>query len=189
MTSPPRSRPAARVPTKRAKSQSSEPDVCFACREPKELLMFPCGHGCCHEDIRPFIEPTLDSEATFPPTCCGQLIDISSLAPFVPADFMALMQAKLLEYSVQMVDRVHCYNCRTFIATRDDLGERASQKRAHCAVCKMDTCQECKKQHHRGPCKDESDQTVFDLAEKKGWKQCPGCKAIVERRTGCEHIQ
>ena len=43
--------------------------------------------------------------------------------------------------------------------------------------------------HKGSPCvEDEATQELRRAAKKKGWQTCPGCKAVVQRLSGCNSM-
>ncbi|KIY66843.1 hypothetical protein CYLTODRAFT_454991 [Cylindrobasidium torrendii FP15055 ss-10] len=59
-----------------------------------------------------------------------------------------------------------CYNCNIHIKPAMGVGARIHERRCVAAT-----------------------DPIFQQARQEGWKQCPGCNAMVEKGPGCNHIQ
>jgi hypothetical protein len=61
-----------------------------------------------------------------------------------------------------------------------------------CDQCDTLTCcvnKYCGHAHHPGQtCEDVRDKSVDDVRKKHGWQNCPQCQAIVEKTSGCDHM-
>ncbi|KAI0814061.1 hypothetical protein GGR55DRAFT_687061 [Xylaria sp. FL0064] len=60
---------------------------------------------------------------------------------------------------------------------------------AACRACGSMTCRMCRNAAHDGVCpQDVGLQQAVSLAARKGWRTCPSCNSMVEKRLGCNHI-
>lgn len=112
------------------------------------------------------------------------MIPVSLLqAAFTPDESDAFHNAEL-EYS--STDRVYCADsgCGRFIHVKDGVDDRAS-----CGKCGNETCVHCKREAHDGDClADETLQQFLEFAAEQNWQRCFGCKRVVERPEGCNHM-
>ena len=60
----------------------------------------------------------------------------------------------------------------------------------YCFACVRRTCRRCGKEDHGGvTCpQDVAAGKARALAQRRGWKTCPGCANIVEKAEGCSHV-
>eukprot|EP01054_Gregarina_sp_Poly1_P000933 Gregarina_sp_Poly_1__932@NODE_1224_length_4723_cov_22_137672_g833_i0_p2_GENE_NODE_1224_length_4723_cov_22_137672_g833_i0NODE_1224_length_4723_cov_22_137672_g833_i0_p2_ORF_typecomplete_len116_score2_55IBR/PF01485_21/0_083IBR/PF01485_21/8_1e08_NODE_1224_length_4723_cov_22_137672_g833_i0162509 len=61
---------------------------------------------------------------------------------------------------------------------------------ASCINCEARVCVSCQQlEHPRGLCfEDGATRAVRTQAASRGWGTCPGCRAVVEKIQGCNHI-
>jgi len=87
---------------------------------------------------------------------------------------------------------MYCPSCNRFINL--DLVEAQDTTELIC-ICSAGLCINCKTLAHPGTScadnkleMDENDKTFMLQARDAGWKQCPGCSAMIELVHGCNHI-
>jgi len=100
-------------------------------------------------------------------------------------------------------NKIYCPNskCGLMIAGADRVGEDGDDPRdprsVYCPYCQHNFCSLCLKKPHDGDtsnaCRDkpseaESEALFLKLAKTKAWKQCPGCKRMVEKNGGCNSM-
>lgn len=160
---------------------------CISCQEqhdPTHLVSCPCSHEYCRDCLASVFEASTADETMFPPRCCRQPIPLSDVENMLPADLVAVFEAKEVEF--EMPNRVYCHQstCSAFIPTasiKDNI--------AHCPQCALDTCSICKKASHKGECpEDPALQEVLRVAAENGWQQCTNCGRILELNLGCYHM-
>lgn len=123
-------------------------------------------------------------ESLYPPRCCKIPFDIDHIRSLLTAELISDFHLRAQEYDTK--DRTYCSTagCSAYLYPaniKDDKGE--------CSFCFGETCVICKGPGHVGDCpRDELLQQTLEVAAKKGWKRCSGCKRVVELRTGCNHI-
>ncbi|KAI3603876.1 ibr finger domain protein [Moniliophthora roreri] len=189
---------------------------CIACTESVPLpitLPTPCGHHFCQSCFETLLRTTITNETFFPPWCCGQdrRIDIEQITS-VPSsgegiltindDLWFQLRAKSREYAVAPSERTYCPNprCSIFLGSitqlKDEVeGSRRTSSRltSTCLSCTTSFCLECKRMAHPGKdCEiedfDDSMEELRKLAKEEKWQTCHGCKELVEKTSGCNHI-
>jgi len=163
---------------------------CIACGDnwgspPKNSFRAPCGHHYCQECITNFAKAFTRDESLYPLQCCRMKLSAEQVAQKFPEPLRKQFLAKSKEYSTPPGRRVYCANqkCSAFVCSSDTTNTT-------CHVCGTTTCLECKNRRHPGQaCADSGvQQDLKDLVDKKKWQTCPVCRAIVERRDGCNYL-
>jgi len=138
------------------------------------------------------------SSQVFPPLCCKTPIPLALVRPHVSADVYTMMQEKAHELST--ADRLYCANpaCSRFLGPRRRTSDATSRRDGAdafaetCPACSTKTCARCGGPGHRYDTKrckvDNGLKKALLLGQARGWQRCPGCRAVVERSTGCAHI-
>ena len=151
-------------------------------------------HGYCDDCLVAGFTNAVKNREPF--KCCGKNLtpkgtDVMNL----DADTTLAYDMMLLEMSTK--DPVYCASptCAAFILPEHIEGDIATcragaSKATKKGGCRHRTCRHCRKTAHPGRfCKeDQATEAVKQLAQKEGWKTCPGCKHMVERINGCLHI-
>lgn len=118
--------------------------------------------------------------------CCRQPVAVTLIADLLPPDFRARYELMVLEQSTP--NPTYCANtaCGAFIPPINYHGPDF----ARCDRCHGDTCRHCRTMAHagRGCTTDSATEQVRALAATTGWKTCPSCSNMVERRDGCLHM-
>ncbi|KAL8643739.1 MAG: hypothetical protein Q9210_007579, partial [Variospora velana] len=147
---------------------------CLACGESNspELIQVPCDDYYCRDCLAHLFRYAMKDESLFPPQCCGQLIPMEEVTPYLNDDFAEGFSARALELST--LDRVYCSDgsCSAFIDPKDIDGDRAT-----CGKCGTATCKVCKAAAHEGDCPE--DPAVISLMAKaaaEGYKKCYSCR-------------
>lgn len=169
-------------------------DRCVIC-----LIEFPmsrlvhlshCRHSWCSECLAIIFEESLIKEARFPPRCCKMPVLITnSVWQALSPDLIQRFFARQEELGTDVLERTYCHvpRCSTFIQRRDYFGSGAK-----CPKCRAMTCIVCKKkQHNIVICVRPLGVEVPGLPEiawSEGWKQCPSCRQMIERDSGCSEI-
>ena len=119
-----------------------------------------------------------------PFSCCRQRVDIGLAARHLDATF--IKSYKLLELELDTPHPLYCSQprCSKFIVPSAIQGGAGA-----CSTCGALTCRYCRKSNHTGVCADDEDGLKFRaLGKAKGWKECPGCGAMVDKIDGCLHM-
>ncbi|KAI0112779.1 hypothetical protein F4776DRAFT_340579 [Hypoxylon sp. NC0597] len=184
--------PTEQVVSANGSEEMSQPELevqaCACCTEMKyvgDLVTLPCGHRYCHRCIRQLFMNAVMHEALFPPRCCQLQIHLEAYLHFLGEDLVRLYRAKAVEFATPQ--RVYCHRpeCSVFIPPAnytDNIGL--------CHTCQNWTCTICKGRAHTGDdCpRDEGLQRLLEVARENGWRRCPGCQTMIERRGGCYHV-
>ncbi|KAI0542647.1 hypothetical protein GGR58DRAFT_451363 [Xylaria digitata] len=158
---------------------------CAVCMEEDDMgsmIQAPCAHWYCHEDLQTAFQNALDSRQPF--RCCLQEIPVD-LCPTITEDFRERYRLMILELTTP--NPVYCSNraCGVFIPPVQYQGPDI----AVCRACESATCRICRNAIHVGICpQDVGMQQVVSLATRNGWRSCPSCNNMVEKRSGCNHM-
>lgn len=177
----------------------NEPEVqCQACRETtKKPIFITCGHGFCQECLNRLFRVGTSNRASWPPRCCGDNLgtEIEGIQSHLDENILIRYVTVAEEYSNR--NPIYCANkpcSHYFEQTRVNNNQG---KFIQCSECDTQTCTECKQNstEHIGldqtVCKEIQDlmnQEDQKLASTNRWKQCPGCRNLVERIDGCSHM-
>ncbi|KAG7086038.1 hypothetical protein E1B28_003559 [Marasmius oreades] len=142
-------------------------------------------------------------------TLDGHSLSKSGAGPSISDGLCHRIHAKLIEYAVPHPDRVYCPNprCSVFIGSKTTLqgppvhpvtSTSISKQQApfKCPSCSFSVCLTCREPEHRGkPCQvsategfDDASLAFRDFAKEREWQSCPGCRFMVEKTGGCNHI-
>lgn len=154
-----------------------------------DLLVFlNCGHKWCGECLNSNYRAALQSRSAFPPRCCEIALDHESVQAFLDEDLLIELITKMDEFTD--VDPIYCQTPKCtggYIARNNIKGQWAN-----CTACFKTTCVECKGRGSEHPTPDAHPKLLEkldeELATKEGWKQCPGCKNMVEKSDGCNFM-
>ena len=115
--------------------------------------------------------------------CCRNLAtkSLPSLDPTLAKQYNLM----LLEMDTANPMYCSAKPCGTFIPPSAVKGDIAT-----CPKCKKRSCVHCKAGEHPDKicAQDEDTQRVLRLAREKKWKQCPGCRNLIEKTAGCLHM-
>ena len=155
---------------------------CVACTELRVTLQVPCQHQYCRTCVVRLVSDATVDESLFPPRCCGKIMPISLIRPYIGADLAIKIEHKAIEFSAPY--RTYCAFCGSFINLYDIEGSRG-----RCIACDANTCILCKQKYHNQDCpEDTAIEDVLRIAREEGWQRCLGCQTLVERREGCNHM-
>jgi len=161
---------------------------CACCLTPHaaaHLVRLPCEHVWCAPCLSLLFKAATEQEGHYPPRCCDT-ITTAIAAPALALPTRKAYEAKAPEWENR--DRTYCSHrcCRVWIPpTNVD----RDQEVATCPKCGTRTCIACKGRAHEGGCpRDEAGQALRTLIVRHGWRNCPACSRVVERRDGCDHM-
>ncbi|KAI8950260.1 hypothetical protein F4801DRAFT_353142 [Xylaria longipes] len=156
--------------------------VCMEADDMGSMVQAPCAHWYCHEDLQTAFQNALDSRQPF--RCCLQEIPVD-LCATTTEDFRERYRLMILELTTP--NPVYCSNraCGAFVPPVQYQGPDI----AACRACESTTCRICRNATHVGICpQDVGMQQAVSLATRNGWRSCPSCNNIVEKRSGCNHM-
>ena len=130
------------------------------------------------------MEASLASSRLF--QCCNQQVPIELIHHFVTAQFRQEHELLALERSTPFPVYCNGRDCAKFIPPSQIRGPDALQ----CSHCGRNTCKHCREWSHPGrDCPQNTEtQRARELAAASGWKPCPSCGNMVEKKSGCAHM-
>lgn len=165
-------------------------DVCY-----DENLMgykLACGHSRCVECMRKSFQAALDDNTLIPPNCCSHPIDTKLAMDLLDPNDANLILVRAEEKEAK--NKMYCPSCTSFMNL--DLVDSTEGSDLLCS-CGMSVCVTCKTESHRGyTCrqnqaivsKSGSDELLLELSKENGWKRCPKCSIVIEKKCGCDHM-
>lgn len=194
------------------------PESCMICTEKvtHTIAEITCGHHWCSSCIYELIRRAATDESAYPPKCCGSIIDIHGITYEDDEDdsdeddededdpdeddeddpdedgyavfegYAPWTRYMFREEEYTTRHRTYCFSptCGKFIPPR-----RIEDQFASCISCGEYTCCECKNKAHEGECPiDNAIQQTLEVAKANGWKSCPMCNRLIEKKSGCNHI-
>ena len=167
---------------KRKRESEAECVVCGDSFDKKRIAILPCKHAYCGPCIVQAFDHALQAKKPF--SCCKSRVSVASVSAFLDHGFVATYQAWIAE--VDSPNPLYCHerSCATFIPANNIAANIGT-----CPRCERRTCRLCRNFWHSGVCdKDPEGNELLQMAKKKNWQICPGCKTMVERREGCLHM-
>ena len=161
-----------------------ECSVCGDSVRPYFTVRLVCSDVYCKPCLKSFFLRVAKDESLFPPKCCRQPIDISTIEADFSVEELTTYRSAELEFT--STDRVYCADpeCAKFIPMPQRTHDYAS-----CEACSAGTCMHCKALAHDEGCPaDEARQSLINFADEQGWKPCFGCGEMVFRYEGCDHM-
>ncbi|KAI1379485.1 hypothetical protein F4677DRAFT_442463 [Hypoxylon crocopeplum] len=170
--------------------------ACTVCIEEflvHDLYQLDCLHNHCADCIKASAQLAMESAPFVPAKCC-QVITRDFLAKagaFSDEEEMDRYFHKMEEIT-SPESNLYCHDkhCNAYIPA-----EKRTQRIGECAKCQKKTCKDCRLKSHFGACdpanlkkERQSEDVLFKLAKKKGWKRCPNCLHIVQKAGGCSHV-
>jgi hypothetical protein len=166
-----------------------------------ESFTLPCGHLFCISCIVEYTQHNVSSRKV-PLTCpnveCKKVITPQTTLRYLQnkPELQSKYAGLFVEHSLGPENVVYCPNrvCSNPLVVEMD---NEDSPFASCPSCSTDICVQCKVRFHHGyDCEEyqqlaassKDDIPVLKLAQEKNWKRCPGCKTMVERKEGCNHI-
>lgn len=171
-----------------AAKPSSMSYQCCACLEQinsSPIITLECKHSYCPDCLRTMIMQSVQNVERFPPRCCKIPFPENQIPKVLSAEESKIYADAVKEFGTK--DKTYCSNgsCGEFI-----FPDTIKAGVATCSRCLSSTCAMCKKPFHTDDCpSDPGLQATLELAQKKGWKRCCSCKALVERISGCSHVR
>ncbi|KAI1208429.1 uncharacterized protein F4807DRAFT_461756 [Annulohypoxylon truncatum] len=155
------------------------------------FVQLSCRHAHCVECVWENAHMAYLSKPFAPAKCCRVIpIEIFvEIAAFSKNEIKTYIN-RLEEYSTPG-RKLYCHDqdCLGFIPEAS-----CSQRVGTCPKCGKNTCKTCAQKSHFGNCDPAHinalgpDDPVLKLANAEGWKQCPNCRILVERNSGCTHM-
>ncbi|KAF5380051.1 hypothetical protein D9615_006139 [Tricholomella constricta] len=166
--------------------------VCFD--EVTNSVTLPCSHSWCRDCISRYLTSSIDNKY-FPLTCLGNDAKCTEQIPLQVArkilttrEFDAIVDAAFASHIQSRADEFH------YCPSPDcpQIYRRAPRDTVlQCPSCLLRICPNCHVEAHDGfACPDpEADNNLFKKwMQKHDVKPCPGCKVLIERAEGCNHM-
>ncbi|KAG0053089.1 hypothetical protein BGZ83_001681 [Gryganskiella cystojenkinii] len=166
----------------------------------------PCGSGeedqehlFCFECLSRHVATQVQAR-TWPVICPAENCRASVEDPFLIEMFLGgeahLWHSTAMENAVQ--NKIYCpqKTCAKLIDGSGDLSAEQLRE-VNCPYCDYQFCASCSEKSHKGETCEfikaskltkESDSALENLAKQMKWKQCPSCKHMVEKISGCNHM-
>lgn len=152
-----------------------------------QVIKFPCGHKYDTDCVLELVTFCLYEQSGLPRSkCCDEPLPLEDLG--LDDDIVEGFREKAEEFIVS--DPLYCSNdeCNMF------LGSATNQIALHplgvsCPICgTISTCPTCTRPSHKNPsdCAKLQEEAAVELCRANGWTQCPRCRTVVERTSGCD---
>ncbi|KAG6856331.1 hypothetical protein H0H87_005532 [Tephrocybe sp. NHM501043] len=169
--------------------------VCPVCFDEVMIpVTLPCGHTWCRDCIARYLTSSVNNRY-FPLTCLGKNAKCTELIPLQVArkvltipEFDSVLDAAYAAYIHTRSEEFH------YCPTPDcpQTYRRAPRDTVlQCPSCLLRICPNCHVEAHDGfACPDpEGDKNLFrEWMKNHDVKPCPGCKVLIERAEGCNHM-
>ena len=172
--------------------------ICFTNLDPAQFIYLNCGCIYCIECLNAHFRSGLANRASYPPTCCGpQAIDIAVVQGYLDDDNMIRYHSIQEEFSAGLPLYCASKDCgTTFIGDAAPIDLQGYQTMVFCPGCALETCARCRELRaahvdNEGvlECPDSlALANVKEMAEEGNWCRCPGCRHLVEKIDGCDHM-
>ena len=174
-------------------------DACKICFEPldqADIIYLNCGCVYCKECLNAHFRSGLANKASYPPVCCGP-IDIAAVQGFLDDENMLRYHNSSDEFAA---DRpIYCANqecAQEFIGDGARVGIQDNRGMMICPQCALETCATCRELRDAHAdndgvleCPDSLELAeVKEMADQESWRRCPGCRHLVEKMDGCDHM-
>ncbi|KAM7185593.1 hypothetical protein V8F20_011727 [Naviculisporaceae sp. PSN 640] len=162
---------------------------CVICREEFEryrLFKSTCSHRFCPACLEKFVRENL-CEAKFPAKCCDDPIP-ETANDFLPAELVATLELKEVEYGIPIEQRVFCRGCASVLLPWNIDN---STMTGTCVRCADKTCTRCFGFKHEGRrCEFGGTlEGLKNMSSENKWAKCYRCGQVVEKLgDDCDHI-
>ncbi|CAL1709050.1 unnamed protein product [Somion occarium] len=191
----------ARLAIRHTKQRCSGPrkhllDACPVCfDEATSPVTLRCSHTWCKSCLRDYLLASIDNKV-FPLSCLGNEAKCAHLIPLevarevlTPKEFDTILTVSSTAY-------VHLRPSEFHYCPTPDCPQiyRSAPKDTvlQCPSCLVRICPHCHVEYHEGsvcPDRDREDRKLFEeWVKDHDVKNCPHCKAPIERAAGCNHM-
>jgi hypothetical protein len=172
--------------------------ICFTNLNPEQFIYLNCGCLYCVECLNAHFRSGLANRASYPPRCCGsQAIDITVAQGFLDDNNIIRYHSVQEEFSAALPLYCARKDCgTTFIGDAAPINLQGNETMVFCPECALETCAKCREL--RGAHVDNEGvlacpdslalANVKEMAEEENWRRCPGCRHLVEKIDGCDHM-
>lgn len=139
----------------------------------------PCNHPYCRDCLQGCINAALESNQ-LPAKCCNEPFGMAVVRVAVSLDKFNTYRDRLEELTADPNELFYCPKPRC--AARITVPAGRGNEPLTCPTCRTKVCRKCRKEDHRGECKDDDgEEKLKELVGKEGWKSCPHCGRVVEK--------
>lgn len=151
-------------------------------------ILLNCGCVRCEDCLNQNVSVGLECKKNFPPKCHGP-IDIDDVMHHLHPEVVARWTEVQEEYTD--LSPVYCgvKTCSKYLSKATYLDGGASAKCDSCDELTCTACSALNTDHESDSCPDRLAKLDRELMEKKKWKSCPGCKEMIEKSEGCDHME
>ena len=166
-----------------------DPNSCVGCLGDfgdEVLVLTACEHRWHKECLNRAFRVALESRSNWPVKCCNRRkgLDASTVHEDLENDVRKLLAERGQEFSTP--NPIYCPQCSQFVPT-------AGVEGPWTVCCETAICVKCGEpplKHLTPPvesviCPDKLSPEDRNLVKKQGWKICPTCRHLIERRDGC----
>ncbi|KAK9813742.1 hypothetical protein WJX73_006269 [Symbiochloris irregularis] len=174
---------------------------CPICLESQPQSRMHPIQGCLHSYCRECLEGHISSKVedrVFPIPCptpkCEAHISLEEVGVLVEA-YATIKILLKLEMEAAIPESIKFYCPRPQCSHLMVLENARPDEQAECQKCRQNLCLWCKTVGHPGKTCGENksgeshDDKLLELAQKNKWRQCPKCRSMVARSSGCDHMQ
>ncbi|GAB4823734.1 hypothetical protein N2152v2_010780 [Parachlorella kessleri] len=190
-------------PGERAVPVPEQCPICFdAIDDNFKHALVGCKHPFCLGCLRGYVSCKVADRA-FPVGCplpgCGGAITTAECNLVLTREEQEVLGKLEAEAAIPAPHKLYCPNkaCSQLLLLD---GEPPSDAEVQCPYCEQPLCAACRVPWHAGlSCQQfkelpdnmrgEDDRAFLSLAGKKKWRQCPRCKCMVERSSGCNAMR
>ena len=156
-----------------------------------------CGHSYCHNCARHCLATAAETKH-FPLLCvanegrCGTPIPIPIIQQFlIPQAFNELLEVAFVQY-IERHQQEYRY-CSTADCVQMYRCDPNATEAIKCPSCLTLTCPACHEAGHDGQrCGHiiaEEERLTDDFAAEQGFQRCPSCNVLLEKISGCNHVE
>lgn len=166
-------------------------DTCLRSVSEHLAMTLSCFHVHCYQCIATNAKACLNAMPFNPAKCCHVIPTRTiKMSGGLAEDEINAYDSKMEELTNPNV-KLYCSSCGSHVVVEDGGRKRTGE----CGQCSARTCKSCHLKSHWGPCSKskldeirQSDQQIYKLAKSNGWKSCPNCRNVIQKRGGCNNV-
>lgn len=168
------------------------PRKCTACGSrvrPAAVTKAACKHKYCPCCLRQMGVVALQNKQQFPVRCCFQAIPAERVVSVMNSQKGQLYISRAEENAIPPAKRWYCPH--TACGQLIPLGHiKTDSKFQDCPHCRALICSSCRELAHGDrECAEDPDlKQTLEFARREHWQRCYGCRAVVDKTDGCNHM-